>query len=435
MNRPFKIKLFDIESIPTDTLDRRWPRSRWSDPELEKHVHAIINEVRKEGDSALLRFTREFDDVALSADALRVTRGEIESAYSEAKEEQVSALRFLKSRIEHFEKERLGRMSFESESAGVKVYFRTHPLQSVGCYVPGAEAAYPSTLLMMAAPARLAGVKRLVVCSPPAKEGTLNPLTLVAADLCGIDELYKVGGAQAIAALAYGSDSIRPVEKIAGPGNKYVTMAKILVSRDVAIDLPAGPSEILILADENADPRLIALDLISQAEHRVDSISMLLTTSQEISERVPEEISKILPTSPRKEIVAKALSDNGAIIRCQNLEEAVEFTNKFGPEHLEIITEDPMAIGDRIESAGLILIGPYTPVSASDYAFGTNHILPTYGFGHVFSGLSVLDFVKQVSIVESTKDGLSRIRGHVKALAEAEGLLNHASAVEGRFDN
>ena len=326
-------------------------------------------------------------------------------------------------------------MSFESERTGVKVYFRTYALQSVGCYVPGAEAAYPSTLLMMAAPARLAGVKRLVVCSPPTKGGMLNPLTLVAADLCGIDELYKVGGAQAIAALAYGTDSIRPVEKIVGPGNKYVTMAKILVSRDVAIDLPAGPSEILILADENADPRLIALDLISQAEHRVDSISMLLTTSQEISERVLEEISKILPTSPRKEIVAKALSDNGAIIRCQNLEEAIDFTNKFGPEHLEIITEDPMAIADRIESAGLILIGSYTPVSASDYAFGTNHILPTYGFGHVFSGLSVLNFVKHVSIVESTKDGLSSIRGHVKALAEAEGLFNHASAVEGRFDN
>ena len=435
MRKPVKIKLFDIESIPADILDRRWPRSRWSDPELEKHVHAIINEVRKRGDSALLRFTKEFDDVALSADALRVTREEIESAYGEVKEEQLSALRFLKSRIEHFEKERLGRMSFESERTGVKVYFRTYPLQSVGCYVPGAEAAYPSTLLMMAAPARLAGVRRLVVCSPPTKEGTLNPLTLVAADLCGIDELYNVGGAQAIAALAYGSDSIRPVEKIVGPGNKYVTMAKILVSRVVAIDLPAGPSEILILADENADPRLIALDLISQAEHRADSISMLLTTSQEISEKVLEEISKILPTTPRKEIVAEALSDNGAIIRCQNLEEAVEFTNKFGPEHLEIITEDPMAIADRIESAGLILIGPYTPVSASDYAFGTNHILPTYGFGHVFSGLSVLDFAKQVSIVESTKDGLSSIRGHVKALAEAEGLFNHASAVEGRFDN
>jgi len=435
MNRAFKIKVFDMKSLPRDLLDRRWPKSRWHDPKLEKHVQAIMNEVRKRGDSALIRFAKKFDSVELSADALRVGSEEVESAYSEVKEEQVSALRFLKSRIEYFEKERLKRISFDSERAGVKVCSRTRPLQSVGCYVPGAEAAYPSTLLMMAAPARLAGVRRLVVCSPPTKGGKLNSLTLVAADLCGIEELYKIGGAQAIAALAYGTDSIRPVEKIIGPGNKYVTMAKILVSRDVAIDLPAGPSEILILADENADPRLIALDLISQAEHRVDSISILLTTSQEISERVLEEISKILPASPRKEIVAEALSDNGAVIRCQNLEEAIDFTNKFAPEHLEIVTEDPMAIADRIESAGLILIGPYTPVSASDYAFGTNHILPTYGFGHVFSGLSVLDFVKQVSIVESTMDGLSNVRGHVKALAEAEGLLNHAAAVEGRFGN
>ncbi|MDH5687304.1 MAG: histidinol dehydrogenase [Candidatus Bathyarchaeota archaeon] len=435
MNRASKIKVFDIESLPRDLLDRRWPKSKWYDPELERHVRAIMNEVRERGDSALIKFAKEFDNVELSADALRVGSEEIEPAYSEVKEEQVSALRFLKSRIEYFEKERLERISFDSERAGVKVYFRTRPLQSVGCYVPGAEAAYPSTLLMMAAPARLAGVKRLVVCSPPTKGGTLNSLTLVAADLCGIDELYKVGGAQAIAALAYGTDSIRPVEKIVGPGNKYVTMAKILVSQDVATDLPAGPSEIIILADENADARLIALDLISQAEHWVDSISILVTTSEEISERVVEDIDKILPTSPRKEIVGKALSDNGAVIRCQNLGEAVDFANSFAPEHLEIVTKDPMAVADRIKSAGLILIGPYTPVSASDYAFGTNHILPTYGFGHAFSGLSVLDFVRRVSIIESTKDGLSRMRGHIGALAEAEGLFSHASAVEGRFEN
>jgi histidinol dehydrogenase len=420
MNRAFKIKVFDVESLPRDLLDRRWPRSRWSDPNLGKHVQAIIDEVRERGDSALIEFAKEFDNVELSADALRVGREEIESAYSEAKEEQVSALRFLKSRIEYFEKERLQRLSFESERTGVKVSFRTRPLQNVGCYVPGAAAAYPSTLLMIATPARLAGVKRVVVCSPPAKGGKLNSLTLVAAHMCGIDELYKVGGAQAIAALAYGTDSIRSVEKIVGPGNKYVTMAKILVSRDVTVDLPAGPTEILILADENADPRLVALDLISQAEHLVDSISILLTTSQGTSERVIEEIDKILPTSSRKEIVAKALSDNGAVIRCQNLKEAVDFANSFAPEHLEIVTKDPMAVADRIESAGLILIGPYTPVSASDYAFGTNHIL---------------DFVRRVSIVESTKLGLSRMRGHIRALAEAEGLLNHASAVEGRFEN
>lgn len=434
MDKPLKIKVLDIDSIPRGLLDSRWPKSKWIDPELEKHVGSIIQEVKKHGDSALIRFTREFDGVELSADTLRVRRKEIDVAYGNVKEKQVSALIFLKSQLESFERQLLGRMNFESEETGIKIYFKTCAIQNVGCYVPGGEAAYPSTLVMVAAPARLAGVKRFVVCSPPTKRGMLNPLTLVAADICGIDELYKVGGAQAIAALAYGTDSVRPVEKIVGPGNRYVMMAKILVSRDVAVDLPAGPTEILILADENADPRLIALDLISQAEHGVDSIPILVTTSGEIAARVAKEIDRILSSLPRKGIIVKALYENGVIIRCEKLDEAVDFTNKFAPEHLEIITKDPMAVADKIKSAGLILIGPYTPVSASDYAFGSNHILPTSGFGHAFSGLSVFDFMRRVCIVESNKDGLSRIRGHVRALAEAEGLISHALAVEGRFE-
>ncbi|MFQ6094638.1 MAG: histidinol dehydrogenase [Candidatus Bathyarchaeia archaeon] len=433
MNERLKIKVLDIDSIPSGLLDSRWPRSRWIDLELENYVNSIIEEVKRRGDMALIRFTRQFDDVELSPDTLKVRKEEIDVAYSKVKEKQLSALKFLKNQVEYIEGQLLERMNFESEKTGIKIYFKTCPIESVGCYVPGGEAAYPSTLIMTATPARLAGVRRIVVCSPPTKRGMLNPLTLVAADLCGISELYKVGGAQAIAALAYGTDSIRPVEKIVGPGNRYVTMAKILVSRDVATDFPAGPTEILILADESADPRLIALDLISQAEHRVDSISILITTSEKIAERVVEEIDNLLSSLPRKEIVAKALAENGLIIRCENLDEAVDFTNDFAPEHLEIITRDPMAVADKITSAGLILTGPYAPVSASDYAFGTNHILPTGGFGHAFSGLSVLDFVRRVSIVESTKYGLSTIRNHIGVLAEAEGLMNHALAVDGRF--
>ncbi len=434
MNKTVNIKMLEIDSVPSELLERRWPSLKWSSPELERYVSSIIEEVKNQGDSALIRFTEKFDGVKLSVADLKVTRKEIDAAYEKAKKKWVSALNFLKARIEYFERQRLERINFESENLGVKIHFKACPIRSVGCYVPGGEAAYPSTLVMTATPARLAGVRRIVVCSPPDKNGEVNPLTLVAANLCEVDEVYKVGGAQAIAALAYGTGSIKPVEKIVGPGNRYVTAAKILVSRDVATDAPAGPTEVLILADDSADPTFIALDLVSQAEHGVDCIPILATTSKEVAEKVIEEVNKIVPLSNKKEVVAYDLSVNGLIITCGNLEEALNFVNEFAPEHLEIITEEPMVVAERIESAGLILMGPYAPVSASDYALGTNHVLPTGGFGHVSSGLSVFDFIRRVSIVECSREGLSKIRNNVKALAEAEGLLNHTLAVDRRFE-
>lgn len=434
MNKAVDIKTLEIGSIPKELLERRWPNTRWLSPELERYVSSIIEEVKNRGDSAVMEFTKRFDGAELSVEDLKVTREEIDAAYGSVKKEWMSALTFLKDRIEHLESQRLERMNFESEDSGVKICSKTHPIQSVGCYVPGGRAAYPSTLVMTATPARLAGVRRIVVCSPPNRSSELSPLTLVAADLCQVDEIYKVGGAQAIAALAYGTDSIRPVEKIVGPGNKYVVAAKVLVSRHVVTDAPAGPTEILVLADDSADPRLIALDLVSQAEHGVDSVLILATTSEEVARRVAEEINRVVSSSSRREIVAEALSENGFIIKCENLEEAIEFANEFAPEHAEIITEDPMAVAERIESAGLILTGPYTPVSASDYAFGTDHVLPTGGFSHAFSGLSVFDFTRRVSIVQCSKEGLSKTRNNVKALSEAEGLLGHGFAVEGRFE-
>jgi len=435
MNKPSRIKILEIDSVPRDLLNRRWPSFKWSSSELESYVRSIIEEVKNQGDQALVRFIKEFDGVELSVDSLKVKKEEIDLAYNKVKEEQVSALKFLKDQLEYFERQLLERINFESERSNVKIRFKTCPIQSVGCYVPGGKAAYPSTLVMIVTPAKLAGVRRIVVCSPPTKKGDLNPLTLVAADICKVDEIYKVGGVQAIAALAYGTDSIRPVEKIVGPGNRYVTMAKVLVSRDVAIDFPAGPTEILILADEYADSRLIALDLVSQAEHGFDSISILVTTSEELAKKVAKEIDKILFSAPRKDVVAKALSENGLIIICRDVDEAARFTNCFAPEHLEIFTRDPKLVAEKIRSAGLILLGPYAPVSASDYAFGTNHVLPTGGFGHVFSGLSVLDFIRRVSVVETSKEGLSKVRNYVEALARAEGLWNHTLAVEGRFEN
>jgi len=431
MNNSVDINMFKISAIRTELLQRRWPRQKWTNPELESYVRSIIEDVKKHGDPTLVRLTEKFDGVKLSVEDLKVRRKEIDTAYKSVKKEWISALSSVKDRIEHLEKQRLERMNFESEDSGVKICFRTHPIRSVGCYVPGGEAAYPSTLVMIATPAKLAGVQRVVACSPPDNEGKVNPLTLVAADLCQIDEVYKVGGAQAIAALAYGTRTMEPVEKIVGPGNRYVTMAKILVSQDVATDAPAGPTEIMVLADDTADPRLIALDLVSQAEHGVDSIPILLTTSEELARRVAKELKEVVPSLGRREAV-KALSTHGLIITCRDLDEATDFVNEFAPEHLEVVTEEPTGVAERVKSAGLILLGRYTPVSASDYAFGTNHVLPTAGFGRVFSGLSIYDFVRRVNIVECSLEGLSRLRNNVRALAEAEGLPNHALAVEGR---
>jgi histidinol dehydrogenase len=402
--------------------------------ELESYVKSIVIDVKDRGNAALVEYTKKFDSVALQAEDFCVTKEEIDEAYSAVSEEQILALRFLKEKIEKLEEYLLKRISFTFENGDIKVIGLPKPIQSVGCYVPGGEATYPSTVVMTVVPSKVAGVPRVVVCTPPTNEGVIDALTLVAADICKADEIYKIGGAHGIAALAYGSESIKPVRKIVGPGNKYVTAAKILVSKDVAIDIPAGPSEVLVLADETADPRIVALDMVSQAEHGVDSVSGLVTTSKELAMSVIKELEDIFTSLSRSFFVANALSSCGFVVICDNMHEAVEFTNKFAPEHLEIMTEKPMDLVKEINSAGLILIGRYTPVSASDYCFGTNHVLPTSGFGHIFSGLSVLDFVRRVNVVECSKESLLKLKETISVLAEAENLPNHILAVEGRFN-
>jgi histidinol dehydrogenase len=286
---------------------------------------------------------------------------------------------------------------------------------------------------MTAVPAKVAGVKRVVVCSPPTAQGTINPLILVAVDICEVDEVYKVGGVQAIAALAYGTKTIKPVKKIVGPGSKYVTAAKVLVSQDVAIDMPAGPSEVLVLADETANPKLVAADMVSQAEHGADSVAGLVTTSEKFAGDVVTQLEKLAALAERGEIVKASLSAYGFIITCKSVDEMVSLANTFAPEHLEIVTYNPMEIAEKITSAGVILIGPYSPVALSDYGSGTNHVLPTGGFGRSFSGLSVFDFMRRVNIVESTQDGLKKVKDSIKVLTDAENLPNHYKAVEARF--
>ena len=286
---------------------------------------------------------------------------------------------------------------------------------------------------MTAVPAKVAGVPRIVVCSPSDAKGKVNPLVLVAADICGVDEVYRVGGAQAIAALAYGTKTIAPVRKIVGPGSKYVTAAKVLVSTDVAIDMPAGPSEVLVLADESADARLIAYDMVSQAEHGGDSVAGVITTSETVAKQVQENLAKVAASAERGEKISESLAKYGFIIVCSSMDEAIGLVNQFAAEHLEVMTANPKELAEKL-TAGLILLGPYSPVALSDYGSGTNHVLPTGGFAQSFSGLSALDFMRRVSIVESTRVGLERVKDSIKVLTEAENLPNHYKAIKARLE-
>jgi histidinol dehydrogenase len=401
--------------------------------ELESAVKNIISTVRAQGDSALLDFALRFDKAQLSAETLRVSPDEIQEAYNKVTLEQVGAIEFMKKRVSVFQKQLLSNTSVRAFNEGIMVQTVLRPIESVGCYVPGGQAAYPSTVVMTALVAKIAGVPRIVVCSPSNAEGKVNPLVLVASDICGVTEIYKVGGAQAIAALAYGTETIAPVHKIVGPGSKYVTEAKVIVSQDVAIDMPAGPSEVLVLADETADPRLIAYDMISQAEHGTDSVAALITTSQKLAAQVEECLGKFVAVAPRAEKILESLNKFGFIITCKDMEEAVKLTNQFAAEHLEVIARDAKVLAERLV-AGLILIGPYSPVPLSDYASGTNHVLPTGGFAHAFSGLSVIDFTRRVSIAECSREGLEKVKSQVKVLTDTENLPNHYKAIQARFE-
>lgn len=426
------LQVFEADTLPLELLKRAHSDSA----QLEKQVEAIIKKVKEQGDDALISFSKEFDKVSLDIKNISVDRDEIEEAYKRVSREQISAIKSVKERIETTEGTLLKKIrNIEVNINGIRIKIRAQPISSVGCYVPGGKASYPSTLVMAVTPAKIAGVSRVVVCSPPRADGSVNPLTLVAADICGVDEFYRVGGAQAIAALAYGTETIKPVLKIVGPGNKYVTIAKRLVSKIVAIDMPAGPSELLILADETAKPKLIALDMCAQAEHGPDSFTGLITTSEKIADEVLMELDKIVPYAPRSDIITHVLANNSFIVLCKNIEEMIKLANEIAPEHVEILTENPEKIVGKISTAGLILIGSYSPASLSDYLAGTNHILPTGGFGRVFSGLSVLDFMRRVAVLECSKEGLMKTAEPIRVLAEAEGLPNHYLAVKRRFED
>jgi histidinol dehydrogenase len=398
-----------------------------------EYSKAIMRDVAQHGDPAVLNYTSKFDGARL--DSLQVSEEEMKQAYAQVTKDEIMAVKLMKQRLVKSELTILKRLKgMVVSSDGVRIDRMVKPVTSVGCYIPGGRARYPSTVVMCAVPAKVAGVKRIVALSPPRTDGTIDPLTLVAADICGVDEFYKVGGAQGIAALAYGTQSIRPVSKIVGPGGMFVTAAKLVASAKVSIDMVAGPTELLIYADETADSKLIAVDLISQAEHSTDTVCGLVTTSDKLASEVQKQVESIIKNITRSDIVKKSLENNGFIVICRNESSCIEFVNEFAPEHLEIMCKYADAIAKKIDSAGLVLIGPYSPSSASDYSLGSNHVLPTLGFGKSRASLSVLDFVKIVNKVKVNKSGLAKVDRSIREITSAEGLLNHYEAVKARMN-
>jgi len=399
---------------------------------LLEDTKMIMKDVAEYGDNAILSYTSKFDGARL--DSLLVSEQEIKRAYSQVTKDQIYAVKLVEERLIKSELAILRRLKgIAVSSNGVRIDRMVKPVTSVGCYVPGGRARYPSTVIMCAAPARVAGVKRIVAISPPRRDGTIDPLTLVAADICRVDEFYKVGGAQGIAALAYGTQSIRPVSKIVGPGGMFVTAAKLVASSKVSTDMVAGPTELLIYADATADPKLIAVDLISQAEHSTDTLCGLVTTSDKLASEVQKQVESIAKSITRLEIAKKSLENNGFVAVCNDEISCIEFVNEFAPEHLEIMCKNSEMIARKIDSAGLVLVGRYTPSSASDYSLGSNHVLPTLGFGKSRASLSVLDFVKIVNKVKVSKSGLAKVNKSIREITFAEGLLNHYEAVKARL--
>lgn len=385
-------------------------------------VKSIVEKVRREGDRALIEFTIKFDGVKQRY--LKVPKDEIDRAYSLVEDEILDAMESAKENIERFH-------SITSVDRDIKIDFgdcilgkRYTPIESVGVYIPGGRRSYPSTALMSGIPAKIAGVERLIACTPPNEKGEINPLTIVACDLAGFDEIYAVGGAQAIAGMAYGTESIRSVEKIVGPGNVYVTAAKLIVQKDVAIDMPAGPSEILIVADESANPKFVAFDCLAQLEHDPMSLAIVLTNSLDLA----NEVDKIA-----RDEGGNLNLENLKVCLVDSIDEAVDMSNKFAPEHLSIICKDAERFLDKIKNAGSVFIGEFSPVACGDYASGTNHILPTSGYARIYSGLSVETFMKHFTYQILTPSALNRIRDTVLKLARAEGFELHAKSVEIRM--
>jgi histidinol dehydrogenase len=394
-------------------------------------VSSVLSDVRIKGDSALREYTRKFDKIELTD--FEVSEAEFEKAFSCIDPKLFDHLKSAAANIQAFHEAQLPEaLWFMELSPGIVLGQKATALESVGAYAPGGRASYPSTVLMTVIPAKVAGVKRVIVCTPPRADGSVHPLTLVAAKVAGADKVFKIGGAQAIGALAYGTETVPKVDKIIGPGNVFVTSAKMQVRNVAEIDFPAGPSEVLIIADESADAIMAASDIIAQAEHDPNAVSILITTSKNLAEAVKREVFLQAEQTARTSIV-KASLENAAVLIANSLEQCIAFSNKFAPEHLEIMVSDSDFVLDGIINAGSIFIGNYAPVPVGDYASGTNHVLPTAGYAKTYSGLNINHFIKYSSIQKISKNGLESLKETVIALAEEEGLQAHADSIRTRF--
>lgn len=422
------------KNTKTNLLEDLLKRSPNNYGKYEQGVAEILDHVRSEKDAAVFTYTEKFDGAKIDASNIKVTEEEIKEAYELVGEELTDIIRKALFNIRDYHERQRQNSWFESKPNGTMLGQKVTPLQRVGVYVPGGKAAYPSSVLMNIAPAKAAGVDEIVMVTPPGKDGKVTPTTLVAAHEAGADVVYKVGGAQAIAALAYGTESIPKVDKIVGPGNIYVALAKRAVYGHVSIDAIAGPSEILVIADETANPRYVAADLLSQAEHDELASAILVTTSQELAEKVSEEVDGFLNELSRSEIIRKSLDNYGYILVADTMEEVIDIANEIASEHLEIQTKNPYDIMTRIRNAGAIFIGEYSSEPLGDYFAGPNHVLPTNGTAKFFSPLSVDDFIKKSSIIAYSQEALGAIHTDIEKFAEAEHLTAHANSIKVRFE-
>ena len=415
-------------------LENLLKRSPNNYTEYESSVNEIINNVRENRDKAIFDYTKKFDKADIDASNIRVTKEEIQEAYDKVDEKLLAVIKKSLVNIKKYHEKQLQNSWFTSED-GIILGQKVTALEKAGVYVPGGKAVYPSSVLMNVLPAKVAGVDKIVMCTPPGADGKVYPSTLVAANEAGVDEIYKVGGAQAIAAMAFGTESVPKVDKIVGPGNIFVALAKKAVFGYVSIDSIAGPSEILVLADETATPRYVAADLLSQAEHDEMASAILITTSKELAEKVSDEVEGFVKVLSRKEIIQKSLDNYGYILVADNMDDAIDAVNEIASEHMEIVTKDPFTVMTRIRNAGAIFIGEYSSEPLGDYFAGPNHVLPTNGTAKFFSALSVDDFIKKSSIISYSREALEKVHTDIEQFAQCEQLTAHANSIKVRFED
>jgi histidinol dehydrogenase len=427
------IREINSDQISEETLTNYIPRAATQFDLVQDSVISIIRDVKERGDDAIINFTEKYDNVELNIEEIQVSKEEISEAYEKTEEDLLKAIQHAKKNLIKFHKAQIREdWSIEIEKGVIagQIY---RPLDDLGIYIPGGRAVYPSTVLMIAAPAYVAGIKEIIMCSPPQKDKKIASAILVAANEFQIKKIYKVGGAQAIAAMAYGTETVPKVQKVVGPGNIWVNAAKQLLSNIIAIDSPAGPSEILIICDESANPNYVIVDFLSQIEHDPDNIGIIVTYSEHLITQIKDSIENFILNSKRRDIIEKSLTNNCLIIKAKNIDDCIRISNLIAPEHLEILTKEPRKLVKKVINAGAIFLGPFSPVSLGDYCAGTNHVLPTGGSAKKFSGLNLYDFLKTIDVLKCEREGLVKLSSTAIKLAEFEGLFSHKRSIEERL--